>query len=128
MSLVVVAVVAADGGTVTLVVVSIASLLLIGVAANFSRLTVEVDDEAVIASFGRGWPVTRVARERIAIARSVRNRWYHGWGLRKVRHGWMYNVSGFDAVELERHDGGVFRIGTDEPELLLAAVRSLIGR
>lgn len=34
----------------------------------------------------------------------------------------MYNVAGYDAVELELRSGRVFRIGTDEPDALLAAI------
>ena len=30
-------------------------------------------------------------------------------------NGWMYNVWGFESVELELRSGRVFRIGTDEP-------------
>ena len=54
--------------------------------------------------------------------RQVRNKWYFGWGLRKLQHGWMYNVWGLDAVELDLTDGKKFTIGTDEPEDLVAAL------
>ena len=37
--------------------------------------------------------------------------------------GWMYNVSGLDAVEIELKGGGRFRIGTDEPDELVRAIR-----
>ena len=32
--------------------------------------------------------------------------------------GWLYNVSGLDAVEIETSDGDVIRLGTDEPNQL----------
>jgi hypothetical protein len=51
--------------------------------------------------------------------RQVRNKWYYGWGIRKIPGGWMYNVWGLDAVELELQSGKKFRIGTDEPTELL---------
>jgi hypothetical protein len=56
--------------------------------------------------------------------RVVRNKWYHGWGVRKIPGGWMYNVWGLDAVELELASGKKFRIGTDEPQDLAAALRA----
>jgi len=43
-----------------------------------------------------------------------------------ISGGWMYNVWGLDAVELNLTSGKVFRIGTDEPAELLAAVEQLI--
>ena len=45
-----------------------------------------------------------------------------GWGIRKVVGGWMFNVAGLDAVELGLSKGGLFRIGTDEPDQLLEAI------
>ena len=55
-------------------------------------------------------------------AKAVKNRWYYGWGIRLSPHGWLFNVSGFDAVELEMANGVKYRIGTDEPDKLLAAI------
>ena len=52
----------------------------------------------------------------------MRNKWWYGWGLRWIPGGSMYNVWGFDAVELELRSGKVFRIGSDEPDALLAAL------
>lgn len=99
-------------------VFSVAALL----AFTFSRMTVTVDEGAVIARFGSGWPRRTIPVEEIGAARPVRNRWYHGWGIRKVGRGWMFNVWGLDAVELELRSGRAFRIGTDEPRELAAAV------
>jgi hypothetical protein len=39
----------------------------------------------------------------------------------------MFNVSGLDAVEIEQTDGKGFRIGTDEPKRLEAAIRKIAG-
>jgi hypothetical protein len=61
--------------------------------------------------------------QEIRDARAVRNRWFYGWGIRLTPHGWMFNVSGLDAVELDLPNGRRFRNGTDEPERLLAAIR-----
>ena len=35
----------------------------------------------------------------------------------------VWNISGLDAIELTYHDGKKFRIGTDEPEALLEALK-----
>lgn len=88
----------------------------------FSRLVVTVDDDAVTATFGMGRPHRVVQLSDITEANVVRNHWIQGWGVRKVSRGWMYNVWGLDAVELELTSGKVFRIGTNEPERLHAAI------
>ena len=41
---------------------------------------------------------------------------------------WIYNVSGFDAIELTMKNGKIYRIGTDEPEKLEAAIKQVIAR
>ncbi len=93
-------------------------------AALLGTLTVVVDDTAVLVRFG---PVG-LLRERIAVAdvthaRAVRNSPLYGWGMRYIPHGRLWNVWGLDAVELQLRNGTRFRIGTDEPQALLQALR-----
>jgi hypothetical protein len=40
----------------------------------------------------------------------------------------LYSVSGLSAVEVTRNDGSRFRLGTDEPEKLTAALRQALSR
>ncbi|MGB0114166.1 MAG: hypothetical protein WBP59_13160 [Ilumatobacteraceae bacterium] len=87
-----------------------------------SRLTVTVDDAAVTATFGLGWPRRRTPFAEIVDVRRQRVRWFHGWGIRKVAGGWMFNTSGWNAVELVRENAAVFWIGTDQPDELMAAI------
>ena len=89
----------------------------------FSRLEVRSDTQVVVTSFGFGWPSKTVELSEVAQVRAVRNQWYYGWGVRKLTNGWMYNVWGLDAVELEFQDGTAFRIGTDDPQALEAALQ-----
>jgi len=90
--------------------------------AWFSRLEVIVEDGRLAASFGSGKPHRTVDLVDVRDVRVVRNRWWFGWGVRKVPNGWMYNVWGLDAVEVERFDGSVFRVGTDDTDGLSAAL------
>lgn len=85
-------------------------------------LTVTVSDDALEARFGVGVIGRRIALSRVSSARIVRNPWYFGWGIRWIPGGWLYNVAGFDAVEMTLADGGIFRLGTDEPAALEAAL------
>lgn len=105
-----------------LIATGLFALVIESVVVMFSRLTVFVEAGSVESSFGWGWPRRIIeVRDMVAI-RQVRNKWYYGLGIRKVPGGWMYNVWGFDAVEIELRSGKKFRIGSDEPEDLLAAL------
>jgi hypothetical protein len=88
----------------------------------FSRLTVTVTNEIIVTSFGFGWPRHTEKVSGVLAAYEVRNSWIHGWGIRKISGGWMYNVSGYDAVELDLASGKKFRIGTEEPTVLAATI------
>jgi len=96
--------------------------LFVLLALVFSRLTVELRgraDDLVRPRLPRWrWPL-----RDIASVRAVRNPWYVGWGIRWVGRYWVYNVSGLEAVEVTLRSGKRFRIGTDEPEALLAALQ-----
>ena len=93
------------------------------VLAVFSRLTVMVGAGTVLAQFGPGWPSRRIDLREVVEVTIERTRWWEGTGVRKIRDGWMYNVWGHDAVQLRLSSGRVFRIGTDDAERLLLAVR-----
>ncbi len=98
------------------------AVLLVVTGLVIARLTVTVGEHAVTASFGWGWPSRRIELDEINTACAVRNSWWHGWGIRKVSHGWMYNNAGRDAIALTLRSGKAFRIGTDQPGELLAAL------
>jgi hypothetical protein len=98
-------------------------LLLIAVGLVAARLTVVVDSTSVSSAFGWGWPRRDIRLGEIEGAAVVNNSWWYGWGLRKVRGGWMFNNAGRDAVELTLRSGKVFRIGTDQPDELLAVLK-----
>lgn len=103
-----------------LIVLAVVALLL----ANFGSLTVRMDETAVKLRFGVGLIRRTIPLGRIQTAARVRNRWWYGWGIRLTPHGWLWNVAGLDAVELRFTEGGVFRIGTDDPEGLEAALEA----
>jgi hypothetical protein len=88
----------------------------------FHSLTVEVDDWSIRLRFGVGMIRRTIPLEKVVLCQTIRNHWFLGWGIRYVFNGWMWNVSGFDAVELTYTNGRHFRIGTDEPRALEAAI------
>ncbi len=89
----------------------------------FTTLTVRIGDGTIEVHFGLGLPRRTIPLDQIARARAVKNSWFTGYGVRWAGSGWLYNVSGRDAVELEFKNGRTFRIGTDEPDELLRALR-----
>ncbi|MCW8131515.1 MAG: hypothetical protein KIS92_14290 [Planctomycetota bacterium] len=90
----------------------------------FHGLDVAVDEGSVRLSLGIGLLRKDIPRAEIAEVRPVRNHWLMGWGIRYFGSGWMWNVSGLDAVELRFTNGRRFRIGTDDPQGLCDALRS----
>jgi hypothetical protein len=106
-------------GIVVMVAVAIALVL-------FSTLTVTISEDTLEVRFGPGVIRKRTRLTDIASCRVVRNPFYYGWGIRRTPHGWLYNVSGFSAVEVKLKAGGTFRIGTDVPEELESAIRQAI--
>jgi hypothetical protein len=104
------------------------SVPLIGVGVIFSRQTIEITGSVLRSYFGFGWPSKEVRLDQIESAVPVRNSWWYGWGIRWTPHGWLYNVSGLDAVEIVLRDGKRFRLGTDEPGRLAAAIMEAKGK
>ena len=121
-TLAVVTVLLSGAPIIGLVVVMTVTSLAIVIGLTFSRLTVEVHDEGVTVFFGRGWPKRFIRFGDIASARKVRNSAWVGWGLRWIPGGSVWNVWGLDAVELALTSGKRWRLGTDEPDTLLAAL------
>lgn len=95
---------------------------------SFGSLTVRIDDQFIHLTFGYGLVQKKFALNTIKSAKTVKNKWYYGWGIRynPWKRIWIYNVSGFDAVEITTKDGTVFRIGTDEPQKLEFAIKDTI--
>ena len=107
----------------------IVSLFTVLLLALFSWLTVEVHRDAVRLAFGLGWIKKSIPLDTIESAEIVRTRWWLGWGIRLTPEGWMWNISGLDAVRLHKTDGRAFTVGTDQPKRLKSAIDAqLAGR
>ena len=90
------------------------------VAWLFHSLTIEIGEHELRWRFGPGLIRKSVPLEEIISARPVRTNILEGWGIHLTRHGWLYNVSGFDAVAIALRNGKHFALGTDEPQMLAA--------
>lgn len=99
-------------------------VLTIFVLSSFCSLLVIVDDQYLRIKFGYGIYKKKFLLSDIVSAKTVKNKWYYGWGIRGGLWSNMiiYNVSGFDAVQIELKSGKIYRIGTDEPIKLEQAI------
>ncbi len=102
-----------------IVVILLASILL------FATLTVSIEGRILHVRFGIGAFRFRIKLDEVSSVETVRNTWYCGYGIHGwFKKGWLLNVSGLDAVELKMKNGMVYRIGTDEPQKLKAAIQA----
>ena len=103
--------------------VSLALLPILAIVGVFSRMTIELDETELRHHFGLGVWRKRVPLADVVDATRTSSSWLEGWGIRVTMRGMLYNVAGTDAVEIQLRSGRRFRLGTDEPEVLLAALR-----
>jgi len=89
---------------------------------TWGALTVRIQGGKLYVRFGIGWPRKTIPLAEIAAVEVTRTTFLEGWGLHRTRRGWLYNVSGFDAVLLKLASGQSMMVGTDEPRRLKAAI------
>ena len=99
--------------------------ILLACAWLFHSLTIEITDRELRWGFGPGLIRNCVPLTEIASAGPVRTGL--SWGIHwSPRTGWLYNVSGFDAVAVTLRSGKRFTLGTDEPQVLAARLSEVI--
>lgn len=116
----------ADSGTNFLV--SAAMVLVLAILASFTTLTTSIEEKYLKVKFGYGIFSKKFSLDQISSVKSVKNHWYYGWGIKVWfwPYMWIYNVSGFDAVEVVMKNGKIYRIGTDVPGELEAAIKQVL--
>jgi hypothetical protein len=111
----------ARGGAMIEVILLISAIV-------FSKLTIKIDGDTLKACFAMGLICKKVPLTEIAACEPIRIRWWYGWGIHLTPYGWLYNVSGLEAVAITLRDGRKFALGTDDPQALIDAIERLIGR
>lgn len=94
----------------------------------FSYLTITIGDGVLACHFGFGFWPKRFPLADIIVAGLSPSSWIDGWGIRVTPSGMLYNVSGTGAVEVRLRSGTRFRLGSDEPEVLLEVLRTAIAQ
>jgi hypothetical protein len=105
--------------------VSAVMALVLFILASFATLTVSIDENYIRVKFGYGIFRKKIPLTEISSVKTVKNHWYYGWGVRLWLWPtmWIFNVSGFDAVEVTMKNGKIYRIGTDVPQELEVAIK-----
>jgi len=90
----------------------------------FYKLTVSVSHQVVTVRFGIGIIKKSFELSEIKSISKIKYSAVYGYGIRRTRKGWLYNVSGKKAVELIMKNDKVFWIGTDDPDGLERAIQN----
>jgi hypothetical protein len=93
-----------------------------------SSLTVVIDNEFIRVVFGPYVFFKKFALKDIVACKPVKNDFWYGWGIHMSGSGWLYNIAGYDAVEITMKSGRQNRIGTDEPHQLAEAIQNIIAK
>ena len=100
-------------------------LLIVLVLAAFARLTTRVDDSGVRWAYTLGIPCGSLLFNEIERVEPVRTNIFEGWGIHWTPwHGWLWNVSGFDAVQFFLRDGRRLAVGTDDSAAFIEAINA----
>jgi hypothetical protein len=105
-----------------------AAAILAVISFAFQTLTIEDGGDRLLVRFG---PLAlfrkAISYREISPAEKTRSSFLEGWGIHRTRRGWLWNVGGFDCVQLVLEGGkGVF-LGTDDPDGLLTFLRNRTG-
>lgn len=93
----------------------------------FHSLKTRVSDTEIKVSFGIGLISRYIPLHTIESCKVIKKGFILGWGIRFGLGFTIWNVSGFDSVELKFKDKDRrFRIGTDRPEELCEAIESVL--
>jgi len=94
---------------------------------NFYKLTIVINNTTVsfklgIGIFGKSYKIADIES-----CEPVVDSFLNGWGIHKIPGGWLYNVSGFRAIELIFKDADrVVRIGTNKGDEITELISGLL--
>ncbi len=93
----------------------------------FYRLTIILGQSKISFKMGIGIIGKSYRFSDIKSCTPVRNSFFMGVGIHWIGNGWLYNVTGFKAIELRFYNKkSVVRIGTDRPEEISELIRDRI--
>jgi hypothetical protein len=103
------------------------ALIMIICLLIFYKLTIYIDDTYIQFKLGIGLIAKKYLTSDIQSCKSVRNNPLSGIGIRKIPKGWLYNVSGLNAIELTfKNQKSIVRIGTNQPDEITEVISRMI--
>jgi hypothetical protein len=100
-------------------------IIIIGlISFLFHSLNIKVNASEINWSFGPGFWKKSIKLETVNSVNVIDTKWYYGLGIRFIPSGWLYTVSGTTAIQLELKDGSKINLGTNDPDNLVAAIKS----
>ena len=101
-------------------------LILLFIFYQFRKLVIVIDEEYLLVRFGEGLIQKVFLLDDIASCEIVRTHWYYGLGIRLTVKGWLFAVSGLNAVHITMANGKRYLIGTNDQDELFKAIQSSI--
>jgi len=93
----------------------------------FYKLTISIDVNSISFKLGIGLISKKYLLSEIQSCSPVKNNPVYGIGIRMIPQGWLYNVSGLDAIELTfKNKKSKVRIGTDKADQISQHINNLI--
>jgi hypothetical protein len=105
------------------------SLILLISLLFFYKMFIEIDSTNILFELGIGIIGKSYRISEIESCKPVKDSFLNGWGIHKIRNGWFYNVSGFNAIELTfKNTGKRIWIGTNKPDEITKIINGLINK
>ena len=113
----------ADAEVVVGRVIGVVVLLVVfACAVMFGRMTIAVEGGQLVWHFAFGLLRKAIPLADINGAEPTRTSVLDGWGIHLTPRGWLYNVTGREAVWVKVRSGRDFLLGTDRPSDLAQAI------
>lgn len=105
----------------------IVDLTLLTALLIFYKLTILIDNTTLSFKMGIGLIGKSYKISDIKSCTPVRNSLFLGFGIKMLWNGWLYNVSGLQAIELHFYSkDSIVRIGTNQPDEISKVVNALL--
>ena len=112
-----------------LLIYIVLSLIVLISLLFFYKMVIEINSTNIsfklgIGIFGKSYHISEIES-----CKPVKDSFLNGWGIHKIRNGWFYNVTGFNALELTFiNTGKRIWIGTNKPNEITEIINGLINK
>lgn len=95
----------------------------------FFKLESKVFEDRVEIKFGIGLIKKTIDLKSVEELHKVTNKFWYGWGIRFTPHGWLWNISGYEAVQFKiKGQQRGFRLGCRNHEEMYQAIKTQLDK